>query len=148
MLKFLMNKFLFFILVFLASFAFSKDAEAKILPQSAKAIIKQAAKSAGTTITISPKLRSDRKALIINFSKLQNAQAVSYLLTYKTAVQEEAAMGGLNLKGANSDTAELLFGTCSKNVCRYHTNIKDARLEVSYTAKTGKKYLKKFKIRI
>ncbi|MBI2040325.1 hypothetical protein HYT18_04590 [Candidatus Microgenomates bacterium] len=144
-----MNKRFLFLIILLTMLLFPKNTEAKVLPQSVKAAPKQAVtKSAGTTITVSPRLRSDRKALIINFSNLQNAKSVSYMLVYKTAIQEEAAMGALNLAGATGDRSELLFGTCSKNVCRYHNNIKDARFEVSYTAKTGKKYLKKFKIKV
>jgi hypothetical protein len=70
------------------------------------------------------------------------------MLTYNTQAQNEAAMGGLNLNGSSSQSVELLFGTCSKNVCRYHSGIKDARLEVSYTNLSGKKYLKKYRIKV
>ena len=137
-----------FIVLFVA-LIFVHTAQAKILPQAAKLAVKQKITfSGGTTINVTPKLRADRRALIVNFSNLQNAKSVSYMLTYKTALQEEAAMGALNLTGSSTDKAELLFGTCSKNFCRYHTNIKNAKLEVSYTSKTGKKYLKKFKIKV
>lgn len=101
-----------------------------------------------SAFNVSPRLRSDRRALIVNFSNLQNALAVSYSLTYKTSTQEEGAIGSLSLGGSASATSELLFGTCSKNVCKYHTGIKDAKLEVSYTTKSGKKYLKRYKIKV
>lgn len=125
--------------------------EAKVLPQAGKSGIKPAAavKSIGTTIGVYPKLRADRRALIINFTNLQNATSVSYSLVYTQGNgQQEGAGGALNLTGQTSDKVELLFGTCSANVCRYHTGIKNAKLEVSYTSKTGKKYLKKFRIKI
>ena len=126
-------------------FFFTQIAEAKVLPQSKKSttVVKQS-----TGINVYPKLRADRRALIVNFTNLQNASAVSYFLTYKTNIQDEGAMGGLNLSGSSSQTSELLFGTCSKNICRYHTGIRDARLEVSYTTKLGKKYLRKYKIKV
>lgn len=125
------------------------SAQAKVLPQSAKAGVKSSAgKSFGSTINVYPKLRADRRALNVNFSNLKNAKSVSYMMVYKTNGQEEAAMGALNLTGASSQSSELLFGTCSKNVCRYHSGISDARLEVSYTSKNGKKYLKKFRIKV
>lgn len=143
-----MNKLSVLLITFFIISVFIKNAEAKILPQSSKNVFKQTVKSTGTTITVSPKLRADRRAITINFSNLQNAKSVSYMLTYKTATQEEGAVGAINLTGATNATTELLFGTCSKNVCRYHTNIKDAKLEVSYTSKTGKKYLKRFKISV
>lgn len=132
--------------------SFPRIAEAKLLPQ-AKATVQKSASAAKNVkatagIGIFPKLRADRRALIVNFSNLQNAKAVSYFLTYKTNIQEEGAMGGLNLNGNSSQTSELLFGTCSKNVCRYHSGIKNARFEVSYTLKSGKKYLKKYKIKV
>lgn len=139
----------FLINLLLFAFVFTPQIQAKVLPQATKSNANpKAAKSTGTTIGVYPKLRSDRKALVVNYSNLQNASSVSYLLRYKTNIQEEGAMGGLNLTGGSNSSSELLFGTCSKNVCRYHTGIKDAKLEVSYTSKSGKKYLKKFKIKI
>lgn len=126
-------------------------AEAKVLPQAGKSsgFAKPIIRSTGTTIGVYPRLRADRKAVIVTFSNLQNAKSVSYSLIYTHgAGQQEGAGGGLNLIGQNTDKAELLFGTCSAGVCRYHSNIRDARLEVSYTSANGKKYLKKFRIRI
>lgn len=143
-----MVKLLALLIVF-SFFVFAKGVEAKVLPQAGKSGVKQAGvKSGGTTIGVYPRLRADRRALIVNFANLQNAKSVSYMLVYKTSEQEEAAMGGLNLSGQNSASNELLFATCSKNVCRYHIGINNARLEVSYTSKTGKKYLKKFRIKV
>lgn len=145
-----MNKFSILIIVIFSLFIFTKNAEAKVLPQATKAGPKQTAikRPTGSGISVSPRLRADRRALVVNFSNLQNASSVSYLLTYKTSTQEEGAMGGLSLTGSPTATQELLFGTCSKNVCRYHTNISNARLEVSYTSKSGNKYIKRFKIRV
>lgn len=138
-----------FISIFLLTFIFAKEIEAKVLPQSVKSKVKQSAvKSNSTTIGVYPKLRPDRKALNINFTNLQNAKSVSYMLVYETSEQEEAAMGALNLTGQTTSKNELLFGTCSKNVCRYHSGVHNARLEVSYTLNSGKKYLKKFRIKV
>lgn len=138
-------KLLLSLLLFL--FLFTTVAEARVLPQ-ARGSKPSSTKAAGSGVGISPRLRSDRQALLVNFSNLQNATEVSYLLRYKSNGQDEGAMGALNLSGASSDTAELLFGTCSKNVCRYHTNITEVRFEVSYSSKSGKKYLRKFRVRI
>lgn len=133
------------ILVVLAGSIFATPVSAKVLPQSKGAGI---VTTRSSTIGVYPRLRADRRALIVNFSNLANAKQVAYMLTYKTSAQDEAAMGGLNLNGSGSQSAEMLFGTCSKNVCRYHLGIRDARLEVSYTTTTGKKYLKKFRIKV
>lgn len=130
-------------------FLFAENADAKVLPQAVKSPKTTAAKNVvGAGINVSPRLRSDRRALIVYFSNLQNAKAVSYALTYNTSIQPEGAVGSLNLKGSNTASQELLFGTCSKNVCRYHTGVNNARLEVSYTTVAGKKYLKKYKIKV
>lgn len=139
------------LLILLTAFFSPSMAEAKVLPQAQKNLPKanpavKTAKGAGLGVAV--KLRADRRALVLNFSNLQNASAVSYLLTYKTSTQDEGAMGALNLGGSNFSSNELLFGTCSKNVCRYHTGIKDAKLDISYTLKTGKKYLKKYRIKL
>lgn len=145
-----MGKLLIWVLVLALGFNLSIGAvQAKVLPQAGKAPKQSAIKSTGSTIGVSPRLRADRRAVIVNFSNLQNATSVSYSLVYKQGSgQQEGAGGALNLKGQTSDKVELLFGTCSAGVCRYHTNIKDAKLEVSYTSKNGKKYLKKFKIKV
>jgi hypothetical protein len=142
-------KVLLVVLLAILALGFVTPVEAKVLPQAGKAAVKQkVAKSGGTTIGVSPRMRADRKAILVNFSNLQNASSVSYQLIYSHDGQQEGAMGGITLNGQMNDKAELLFATCSNNVCRYHGNIKDARLEVSYASKTGKKYLKKFKIRV
>lgn len=126
-----------------------KVAYAKVLPQSIKKDVKiNSIKTApSANILISPHLRSDHRALNIYFANLQNASAVSYLLTYKTSVQDEGAIGTLNLN-LPSISVELLFGTCSKNICRYHTGVHDAKLEITYTTKSGKKYIKRYRIKV
>lgn len=150
-----MKKLLALVLMFFSLILFTKNVEAKILPQ-ARLPDGQAQKSSSTSgvknsrggIGVYPSLRADRRALIVNFSNLGVVSSVSYFLTYRTSTQDEGAGGKLNLSGKSSETAELLFGTCSKGVCRYHVGIRDARLEVNYTTKSGKKYIKRFKIRV
>ena len=126
----------------------TSTAQAKVLPQ-AKGGTKTVTKSntTGGGITVTARLRADRKALIVNFGNLQNAKSVSYTLIYKTSGQQEGA-GGTIATTSNTTSRELLFGTCSTNICRYHGNITDMRLEVNYTTKAGKKLLKRFKIRV
>ncbi len=134
-------------LAVISLFLFAQTAEAKALPQAAKTVSKTVVK-ATTDINISPRLRTDRRALIVYFSNLQNAKSVSYSLTYETSTQPEGAIGSISTTGSSSISQELLFGTCSKNVCRYHTGIHNTKLEVSYTLKSGKKYIKRYKIKV
>lgn len=134
------------VLLILSAFFLGKDTEAKVLPQAKN--VKQTGQNVRATgIGVSVKLHPNRKSLTVYFSNLHNAANVSYALTYNTSEQQEGAMGAINLTGS-TDQQELLFGTCSKNVCRYHTGIKDAKLDISYTLKSGKKYLKKYKIKV
>lgn len=143
-----MKKFSFLLLLLFSLILFTKNVEAKLLPQAQKSGKQAFVKASGGGIGVSPVLRAGRKALNVYFSNLQNAKAVSYFLTYKTSVQDEGAGGTLTLGGSSNQTVELLFGTCSKNVCRYHTGIRDARLEVNYTSKSSKKYIKRFRIKV
>lgn len=143
-------KKLFISLFFIVSFfILTPQVEAKTLPQSSKATKATVSKTSnGTAIGVSVRLRADRRAVIVYFSNLQNAKSVAYMLTYKTSTQDEGAMGGININGKSNTSQEILFGTCSKGVCRYHVGIHDVKLEVSYTSVNGKKYLKKYKIKI
>lgn len=144
-----MKKTLFIVaLVFLFSISIKESYGAKILPQSkstGKTVVK---KFQGSGISVAPKLRRDRQALIVNFGNLQNAQSVSYMLVYKTNGQEEGAGGSVNPSLGNTASRELLFGTCSKNVCRYHPSITNMRFEVTAQLTSGKKLIKRYKIRI
>lgn len=135
------------ILIFIFTFAFESIALAKTPPQARTAKkAKPSKKSVSGRITITPRLRADRKALLVYFKGLQNANSVSYMLIYKTNGQDEGAGGSVKPSEGNA-TRELLFGTCSKNVCRYHTNITNMRLEITAELKSGKKFFRRYKIR-
>lgn len=120
----------------------------KLLPRFASK-----AKSAGKSavvysgVSISPKLRSDRKALTVYFSNLQVARQVTYTLMYQTNGKEEGVSGSISGSVGNTNR-ELLFGTCSSGVCRYHTGITNMRLEILTELTSGKKTLKKYKIKV
>lgn len=100
---------------------------------------------AQTPQVVSAKLRSDRRALIVNFKNLSQVKSLSYTLSYKAGGISQGVVGTITPK---TDTAkrELLFGTCSKNVCRYHKNIKEMKLVVTAKFKSGKKLIKTFKV--
>lgn len=121
---------------------------AKLLPQArntGSSVSKSKPVSSG--ISIFPKLRRDKKALNISFGNLQNADSIEYTLIYKTNGKDEGTVGTVPLNN-NSHSTEILFGTCSSGVCTYHTNISNMRLEVKSTLKSGKKTVRKYKIRI
>ncbi|MBI2051305.1 hypothetical protein HYT33_00930 [Candidatus Roizmanbacteria bacterium] len=99
-------------------------------------------------IAISARLRGDRKALMVNFGNLRLARSVSYTLVYQTDGKDEGASGAIDASSGVSATRELLFGTCSAGVCRYHSNIQNARLEVVTVFPSGKKSVRRFRIRV
>lgn len=138
-----------FIYCLLFAFAFSiEPVDAKTLPQakaSGKSVTKPGVVSG---ISVYPRIRNDRRALVVSFNNLQNANSVSYTLIYRTEGREEGAGGSVRTSEGNSASRELLFGTCSKNICRYHTNITNMRFEVTSQLKIGKTSTKRYRIKI
>ncbi len=135
-------------LIFLFSFSVQSVVSAKTLPQAKGDKATVSRKSSGSGITVAPKLRNDRKALLVYFGNVQNANNISYMLIYQTNGQQERAGGSVRSSEGNSTSREILFGTCSRNVCRYHANITNMKFEVTVQLKSGKNLLKRYKIRI
>ena len=129
-------------------FVFSGAVEAKLLPRfkgSGNVGKQQTVSYSG--LIISPKIRSDRQALIVTFSNLQKVNNVTYTLTYQTNGEDQGVSGTLDSSSGASATRELLFGTCS-DVCRYHPNISNMKLEVVSLLPSGKQTLKRYRIKI
>lgn len=139
-------------LLLLSLFVFLQSGElvsAKTLPQS-KSVKPAIRKSTGGgNVTVSPRLRRDKKALVVSFGNLQSAKSVQYTLVYQTNGKDEGAGGVITPQRAiNSTSRELLFGTCSSNVCRYHSGISNMRLEIVTELTSGKKSIKRYSIKI
>ncbi|MFA5770742.1 MAG: hypothetical protein WC894_04590 [Patescibacteria group bacterium] len=130
-------------------FVFSGVVEAKVLPRfkgsSASAGKKSAVSYSG--LVISPKIRSDRQALVVTFSNLQKVKNITYTLMYQTNGEDQGVNGSLDSSSGSSVTRELLFGTCS-DVCRYHSNISNMKLEVVSLLPNGKQTMKRYRIKI
>ncbi|OGK18282.1 hypothetical protein A3G67_03235 [Candidatus Roizmanbacteria bacterium RIFCSPLOWO2_12_FULL_40_12] len=134
-------------LFLLAVGVFNNPVEAKgILPQFRNLSVK--GRGVATGAFVSPRMRADRRAIVVAFGNLKSVRSVSYALIYQTDSSQEGASGSIDSSVGNSATRELLFGTCSAGVCRYHTGIKNARLEVTTFLKNGKKSIKRFRIRV
>ncbi|OGH41978.1 MAG: hypothetical protein A3H79_00835 [Candidatus Levybacteria bacterium RIFCSPLOWO2_02_FULL_36_8b] len=126
-------------------------ANAKLLPQAKGSTSNAKTKviNNSKSISVFPKLRKDRKALIVSFGNLGSSRSVGYSLIYQTQDHQEGAGGSINMQTESGGaTRELLFGTCSKTVCRYHTNISNMRLEVTSELKSGRKTLKRYRIKV
>ena len=142
-----MKKIVLLMIIGLA-FVFSGVVEAKLLPRfkgSSNVGKRQAVSYSG--LLISPKIRSDRQALIVTFSNLQKVNNVTYTLTYQTNGEDQGVSGTLDSSSGSSATRELLFGTCS-DVCRYHPNISNMKLEIVSQLPSGKQTLKRYRIKI
>lgn len=133
-----------FVLLITISFV-SQAVDAKVLPRNQRAAIGRGGR---TGYFVSARLRPDRLALIVTFNNIGSVSDISYSLSYQTNGNQEGAGGSIQPTGAGSLTRELLFGTCSAGVCRYHTGITNAKLEVTTTFKSGKQAVKRFKIRV
>jgi hypothetical protein len=94
------------------------------------------------------RLRPDRKAVIVTFLNLNKYQNVSYTLTYTANGIDQGVSGSISTAGQTSASRELLFGTCSKNVCTYHVGIRDMRLEITATTPSGSTIVKKYRIKV
>jgi hypothetical protein len=103
-------------------------------------------KTVPSSVAISPKLRSDRLALIVNFSNLTSASSLTYNLSYNSNGIAQGVGGTIKPTSA-SVSRELLFGTCSSGVCRYHTNITDMRFVVTTSLKSGGKLIKSYRVK-
>ena len=112
----------------------------KKLPSRGKTV------AAGVGAIVSPKLRSNRLALIVNFSGLSRVNSVSYTLSYNTNGIPQGVVGTIT-PISNTAQRELLFGTCSAGVCRYHTNLTGMKFVVTSNLKSGKKVIKTFRVK-
>ncbi len=96
----------------------------------------------------SVRFNPNRTGLIISFSALTNANSVNYSLSYNANGIPQGAMGTITSPQVSTDTREILFGTCSGGVCRYHTNITNAKLVITSKLKSGYTTRKTYRIRI
>ena len=124
-----------------------------VFPAKALAAKVRTSRGAGGAISIgggyssSAKFKANRLGIILSLYGLKYTDSVSYELTYTS---EGIPQGVISTVQAteNNTTREMLFGTCSKNVCRWHTNIKDSKLVVTAKLKSGKTLRKTYKIRV
>lgn len=137
------KKFLFIFL--LSLFFLVLPVEAKLLPRFAGST---GISGGSASFFVSPKLRGDRKALIVYFGNLSKVKSVSYTLMYQGSGSDQGAMGSLDSSGGNSVNRELLFGTCSTSVCTYHENISGMKLEVTVEQLSGKRTIKRYRIKV
>lgn len=134
------------LLIIGGAFIFTSGVEAKLLPRFTKTS-NAGQRVVASGLVVSPKLRGDRQALTLSLSNLQKVNNVIYTLMYQTNGKDEGVGGTIDSSAGNSTTRELLFGTCS-DVCRYHSNITNMKLEIVSELPNGRKTLKRYRIRV
>ena len=93
------------------------------------------------------RFRPDRLGLLLSFSRFTGIESVSYSFTYNTNNTPQGA-GGTIIKDNNPTAVrELLFGTCSSGVCKYHNNISGARLTLTAKLSNGRTAFKSYRIK-
>jgi hypothetical protein len=114
-----------------------------VLPSSIDARVRRSrrASSTGTNVGVQTRVslvrRGNGRAILIRFSGLNRVSSVNYTLSYTASGISQGVSGSLNLTGADTDSRELLLGTCSASVCVYHRNITDLKLTIVSTPKSG-----------
>lgn len=134
------------ILIILISFISISSTAYAVRSRSRQSSTKSAVLPGSVYTTV--KFRGDRKAIIINFSNINLANSITYTLSYTANGIDQGAQGTITPAGESSTTRELLFGTCSKNVCTYHYNIVGAKLEIRSKLKSGTTTLKSYRLKI
>lgn len=93
------------------------------------------------------KLSRSTNSVMVTFVNLTNVSRITYTLSYTANGIEQGAMGSLVPSGA-TDSRDLYFGTCSHGVCTPHRGIQKATLVIETQLKSGKKNIKRYRIKI
>ncbi|MBU2051631.1 hypothetical protein KKH13_00305 [Patescibacteria group bacterium] len=131
-----------FLLIIFLLFPAPAYARKQLPPRSVKAV----ASSAALPQT-SLKLRGDRQALLLILTSLSKAESLSYLLTYQAAGVGQGVEGSHDPALGNTQK-ELVFGTCSGNVCTYHQDLTDMLFQATIGLKDGRTLTRKYQINI
>lgn len=84
--------------------------------------------------------------IVLSLSNLSGVKKVSYELSYEARELPQGVMGAITVNGQTSDSRDLYFGTCSKQVCTPHTDITNAVLTVRVQKNSGAVAAKRYRI--
>ena len=136
-----------FIFVFLLVFFTTPSVSAKkLLP-----FLKKTAKvttSTSSGVTSSVKFRGDRLGIIVTFNSLQSAYKVDYFLSYQTKGITQGASGSITDTAIGSVTRDIIFGSCSKGVCRYDSGISNAKFVITIYLNNGRKIVRSYRLKV
>jgi len=103
--------------------------------------------SSGGSIPAIVRKRGDGLGLLMSFSHFNGLQSVAYSFTYTTGGLQQGAGGQVTSGNSPTSQRELLFGTCSGGVCKYHTGVKNAKLVLTAAFTNGRKVSKSYRIK-
>lgn len=73
--------------------------------------------------------RRDGNALVLNLKRTASYDKITYELAYNAEGIDRGVMGEINTKEKKGEyEQEILFGTCSKNVCKYDKGVENGTL--------------------
>lgn len=73
--------------------------------------------------------RRDGNAMVLNIKRTATYDAISYELAYSSEGVDRGVMGIIDTKQKKGEyEQEILFGTCSKNVCKYDKDVENGTL--------------------
>lgn len=95
-----------------------------------------------SAVVISPYITAtssaDKKSVFINFWSVSGSKSAIYKLNYKASDVQKEASGNMAFKtGDKQISREIILGVCSGSSCTYDTNVKDIKIEVTFTQNDG-----------
>ena len=143
-----MKKTLCIIILLLALVALSASSVSakKLLPFLRKATGVTTSTSSGVTSSV--KFRGDRLGIIITLGSLQAAYKVDYFLSYQTKGITQGASGSITDTSIGSATRDIIFGSCSKGVCRYDSGISNAKFVITIYLNSGRKIVRSYRLKV
>lgn len=115
--------------------------------QARKIRVKSGGGSGGSGSYSSVSFFPSRLGIVINLYNLNSVSKVSYILSYFGSGQTQGVVGSFT-PTSNTDSRELLFGTCSHGVCKYHEGITNAHLVLNFTLKSGAVVTKRYILKV
>ena len=143
-----MKKILYIIglVLLLVTLGASSVSAKKLLPFLKKATGVTTSTSSGVVSSV--KFRGDRLGIIVTFGNLQAAYKVDYFLSYQTKGITQGASGSIADTSIGSATRNIIFGSCSKGVCRYDTRISNAKFVITIHLNNSRKIVRSYKLKV
>ncbi len=146
-----MKKTILFIFLISVFFLFPKEilaAKVRLSRGSGTTTVKRSSSGGSNRVGYALSFKSGKTGINLFLSNLNSANSVTYELTYQSNGISQGVIGTVTPSDSSNERRDLLFGTCSGNVCRYHSNITNAKLVITSKLKSGITTRKTYRIRV